>query len=641
MAVKNVRAHEGGTVKDLNAVAKIKTYVAEGGFCYWVPEDGVRLTTLSVNKDGTYRASDSGYYGYSEVVVSGVGTTVLADLITKEIEIKENGTFTYVATEEDGHHGYSKVIIHVSVGGGGGSEGTTTIDPETGEYVDTRPDPNTGETVTTVLPFAIHVDTPPNKTTYLFGEEIDYTGIEVYAYLKSGEKWTSEDYPNGRIPFEELTLPTTEAGGYSGTGDATDNGGNTGSDGSGSSKNTSGIAGMVEEWVYDEDYLEAQRYRQYVPELFNNPPTTVATAIINTLTGRISSESNSIAYYWVGRGDWAGGHGVSPDELSEALGSYANTLHPFTIGYYMTNQTAENEASNHIPHLICSIYIFNTIDNEDRILLSVNKKYPCIVINIFSTYETYTDETSGSYRIKIGSRIESVENSEMFILPSSTDQDNHYKYTAINNTRNLTFSSPVRSSPFSEGMLIRLSTNQDNISKYYFYTTSGASPSAICIFQGSTQNSYIILVAGTSAGQCEAKTEFEDTNSILSCNMSSSVEFDGKTAYYYVGSITGSNVTWGIPVSPTQESPSNLIYSTIAWHMVYTPNDVSPGSDLINENESDSGDGGSGVVNPTEPVTEVQQNLRVEWKGPLNTQQLVTAFPITVTTHVEEGWEQQ
>ena len=63
------------------------------------------------------------------------------------------------------------------------------------------------------LPNGIKVITPPTKTEYNAGEEIDYSGIVVIAINADGSTWKSIEYPEGIIPFEELIFPTKETGG--------------------------------------------------------------------------------------------------------------------------------------------------------------------------------------------------------------------------------------------------------------------------------------------------------------------------------------------------------------------------------------------------------------------------------------------
>lgn len=55
------------------------------------------------------------------------------------------------------------------------------------------------------LPAKIVITTPPAKTQYVNMEMIDFAGIVVTAYKSDGTVWTNENYPNGVVPFEEIT----------------------------------------------------------------------------------------------------------------------------------------------------------------------------------------------------------------------------------------------------------------------------------------------------------------------------------------------------------------------------------------------------------------------------------------------------
>lgn len=151
---KNIVIQEGGLGKQLTA-DKLKTNLVGGGTCLWVPEDDTHLGTKYITNNGTFKASDDGLYGYSEVTVSGIGTV-------------------------------------------------TGKDPDTGEDVEVHPDPETGEIVTTVLPTEIRVITPPTKTEYTHGETINYSGIVVHAYSSTGRDM-------GAVPFNQLAFPETTA----------------------------------------------------------------------------------------------------------------------------------------------------------------------------------------------------------------------------------------------------------------------------------------------------------------------------------------------------------------------------------------------------------------------------------------------
>jgi len=152
---KNIVIQEGGTGKQLT-VDKLKTDIVGGGTCLWVPEDTTQLGTKHISENGTYRASNDGYYGYSEVTVSGIGSV-------------------------------------------------TGRDPETGEDVAVSTDPETGEIVTTVLPTEIRVIEPPTNPygVYVDGQTITKDGMVVKAYSAKGEEMQV-------VPIGEITInPTT------------------------------------------------------------------------------------------------------------------------------------------------------------------------------------------------------------------------------------------------------------------------------------------------------------------------------------------------------------------------------------------------------------------------------------------------
>ena len=158
---KNITIKEGGAAKQLT-VDKLKTNLVSGGTCLWVPEDETNLTTKTITANGTYKASDDGYYGYSEVTVSGIGTATGTD---------EDGDEAVVTTGEGGELEQNKV------------------------------------------PSSIVVDEPPVVVggVYPDGQTIDKEGMVVKAYLKEGGLYDTEDYPGGVIPIEELTLNPTAA----------------------------------------------------------------------------------------------------------------------------------------------------------------------------------------------------------------------------------------------------------------------------------------------------------------------------------------------------------------------------------------------------------------------------------------------
>lgn len=154
---KNIVIQEGGIGKQLT-VDKLKTDLVGGGSCLWIPEDERRLTTKYISENGTYKASDDGYYGYSEVTVSGIGSVTGKDP------------------------------------DGSGDDATATVDPETGDIVITK------------LPSSIEVITPPTNPygIYTDGQTITKDGMVVKAYYESGGEW-------GIVPIGEITINPNRA----------------------------------------------------------------------------------------------------------------------------------------------------------------------------------------------------------------------------------------------------------------------------------------------------------------------------------------------------------------------------------------------------------------------------------------------
>ena len=156
---KNITIQEGGSGVSMT-VDKLKTAQVGGGNVKFVPEDEVRLTTKTITRDGTYKAAADGYYGYSQVTVSGIGKATGTAADGKEHVIEEDGS---------------------------------------------------GNITDTVLPSSIAITTLPVKLDYVDGEEIDTMGMVVTAYDATGELWSNEDYPNGIIPLEELEIVPSSA----------------------------------------------------------------------------------------------------------------------------------------------------------------------------------------------------------------------------------------------------------------------------------------------------------------------------------------------------------------------------------------------------------------------------------------------
>ena len=161
---------EGQLARNFGGVKLLRTDLASGGSCEWIPENDVQLTTLNISKNGTYKAKDYSdkkgniYYGFSQVTVNVKGRTTIVD-------------------PDDGN------------------EYSVEVDEK---------DPN-GKLKKTVLPSSIDVVGLPTKTTYREGDPINKSGMVVKAYLADGTLYDYENYQFGGIPLSELEIEPTKA----------------------------------------------------------------------------------------------------------------------------------------------------------------------------------------------------------------------------------------------------------------------------------------------------------------------------------------------------------------------------------------------------------------------------------------------
>lgn len=121
---KNITIAEGGQAKNFNSVAKIRTNLIGSGTQNWIPEDEAgryaNLGEVSIDENGTYRASDENLDGFSKITVNvptegggGGGGGHEPRLITKNITA--NGTYN---ASGDGADGYSSVTVNVQISHG-------------------------------------------------------------------------------------------------------------------------------------------------------------------------------------------------------------------------------------------------------------------------------------------------------------------------------------------------------------------------------------------------------------------------------------------------------------------------------------------------------------------------------------------
>lgn len=154
----NTSILEGGNARSFGPVKALMVQGSDGKYYPWYPESDRALGTLSVDKNGVYKASDKGVYGWSRVSVN----------------VPQN-------------------------------EGVTGRDPDTGEDVYVHPDPS-GELVKDVLPVEIRVIEPPTNPygIYVDGQTITKDGMVVKAYGTNGDEMQI-------VPIGEITINPTVA----------------------------------------------------------------------------------------------------------------------------------------------------------------------------------------------------------------------------------------------------------------------------------------------------------------------------------------------------------------------------------------------------------------------------------------------
>ena len=118
-----------------------------------------QLTTKLISENGTYRARDDGYYGYSEVTVSNTEAIIGIN-----------------STDENEYY----------------------VEADNNNYL-----------VETLLPSRIEVVTPPTKIVYADGEAIDTTDMIVKAYSRDDSLWENTGYTGGIISLNEITIEPT------------------------------------------------------------------------------------------------------------------------------------------------------------------------------------------------------------------------------------------------------------------------------------------------------------------------------------------------------------------------------------------------------------------------------------------------
>lgn len=145
---QDIKIKEGGVARTFGGLNKLIVPLSTGGESQWIPKASVDAPDKSVDKNGTYKASTDGVYGWAQVTVN--------------------------VQQSD----------HITGTGSDGNPYTVSVDDD-------------GNLVEQKLPTLIQVTTPPTRLLYTDGDTIDFSGIVVTAYDIDGNSM-------GEVPFSEL-----------------------------------------------------------------------------------------------------------------------------------------------------------------------------------------------------------------------------------------------------------------------------------------------------------------------------------------------------------------------------------------------------------------------------------------------------
>lgn len=167
---ENLSILDGELRRQFAPVDRLSVNNQGGGESRWVVADFLDISTLNASENGLYLAAEDDCDCYEEV----------------EVDVSEE--------LEDGD--YKKITGK----GNDGNDYAVGLDEN-------------GNLTSEMVPSAIHIVIKPRKLKYEDGETLDFTGIHVYLMDGNNKRFTSEDYPTGEIPFEELVFPVTVAEG--------------------------------------------------------------------------------------------------------------------------------------------------------------------------------------------------------------------------------------------------------------------------------------------------------------------------------------------------------------------------------------------------------------------------------------------
>lgn len=148
MSTKTIVIQRKGESSTQTGISEIETNRLGSGNATWIPQSDVNCGSITIKRNGTYKAEDTQYYAFSKV------------------NVKSNGVA--YGRRKDG----KKYLV--------------------------KPDGN-GYLIYVPMPESIKVVRLPNKTTYQKGETIDKTGLKVAALYKDGSVYAELNANNVSI----------------------------------------------------------------------------------------------------------------------------------------------------------------------------------------------------------------------------------------------------------------------------------------------------------------------------------------------------------------------------------------------------------------------------------------------------------
>ena len=162
---------EGEISREFSPVDKLKVNNQGEGLSFWVPADGIELSSLTASENGLFLAFEDECDAYDEVEVD----------VPEDVADTEDKSGKITGKDPNDGNDYEVGL---------GDDGTLT---------------------TEMIPAAIHIVVPPRKLKYEAGEALDFSGIHVYLMDGNNHRYTDSSYPTGEIPFGELFFPVTTA----------------------------------------------------------------------------------------------------------------------------------------------------------------------------------------------------------------------------------------------------------------------------------------------------------------------------------------------------------------------------------------------------------------------------------------------